>query len=61
MNLAQKELQDFGMPEANREAGPMNRGILRESGYNLEELQQHIAKNKPLLTQDQREVGDDFI
>lgn len=44
------------MPEDIREAGSVNSEVLKESGYNLEEFQQYIAKNKPLLTQDQREV-----
>lgn len=37
-NLAQKELQDFEMPKSNREAEPVNREILKELEYNLEEL-----------------------
>lgn len=52
MNLAQKKLEEFGMPKANRGAGSVYRIISRESEYNLEELKQYISTaNKSLVTQ----------
>lgn len=61
MNLAQKELQDFEMPKSNREAEPVNREILKKSGYNLGEFQRYIVTNKIPLTQNQIEVYETIL
>lgn len=61
MNLAQKELQDFEMPKSNREVDPVNREIMKESGYNLEKFQHYIVTNKIALTQDQREIYETIL
>lgn len=64
INLTQKDLRSIALTNSKRITGKIKRGILTETGYNIEDLRQCGRNIKPHLNQGQHQVYQkpiDFI
>ena len=62
LDVTNNDLTVYGLPRPNRQAQPtMCREMLRETGYDQDELRQYVQRNEPVLTPEQREVYDQIL
>ena len=56
ISLTHKDLTHWGLPTPNRDNVPYNRDIIRETGYNIDELRNFLESNEPQLNQEQQSI-----
>lgn len=63
LSMSGKGLKEFGMPEPTRAItdNPLCLDMLRETSYNITKLADFVAKNEPLLVEDQRSAYDHIL
>ena len=62
LGMSGKLLCELGMPAPNRAfTDPFNTEILRETGYNIAQMESYVSSNLPLLVDDQRSVFSTII
>jgi hypothetical protein len=62
MEMAGKDLKEFGLPTPQRNlANRLSREMLRETSYDLKQLDKYVSENEPLLLTDQRSAYDTIL
>ncbi|CAF5072937.1 unnamed protein product, partial [Rotaria sp. Silwood1] len=62
LGMAGKDLKQLGLPTPQRTLGDrLSREMLRETSYDLNDLNEYISANKPLLLPDQRAAYNDIL
>jgi hypothetical protein len=62
LSLGGSQLQQYGLPQTERSEGnPLPTELLRETAYDVNELQNYVTENEPKLLPDQKEAYDTII